>query len=231
MNIHKTDYHDLIEQYLDGKLTEEENSNFQHSLSTNAELSEQFQVRIKLAENWTRAKEYGNIRQLISESIREAKLEKKNRLFVWSIAASFLVLLSASGILMLTDRDNKQVPMAKNDKKIESQYVPKLKQAEEKASVHFMGELKLISPVQGKICNRNDSIVFLWISDIDATTNLTIENQKNGKTIYRKKISIVAKRFVLEKDFLPEGEYSWYIEGFQMKEKFKVISSEVKNKD
>jgi hypothetical protein len=224
MNIHKTDYHDLIEQYLDGKLTEEENSNFQHSLSTNTELSEQFQVRIKLAENWAKTKEYGN-------TIRETKLEKKNRLFVWSIAASFLVLLSVSGIFMLTDRDNKQVPMANNDNKTESQYVPQLKKAEEKASVHFMGELKLISPVQGKICNRNDSIVFLWISDLDATTNLTIENQKNGKTIYREKISITANRFVLKKDFLPEGEYLWYIEGFQMKEKFKVISSEVKNKD
>ena len=228
MNNNKTDYHDWIEQYLDGKLTEQENERFRHSLASDPELALQYQIRIKLAENWAKTKEYGSTRQIISETIREAKSEKKNRLFAWSIAASFLVLLSVSGILVLTGPGSKQAQMANNDEKTESQYVPQLKQAEEKASVFFMGELKLISPVQGKLCNKNDSIVFLWNSDVDAISNLTIENQKSGKTIYREKIKIAAKRFVLEKKILPEGEYSWYIEGFQVKEKFKVILGENK---
>lgn len=228
MNRKKTDYHDWIELYLDGTLSEEENSNFQHSLVTNPELAEQYQFRIKLAENWAKTKEYGNTRQLTYEKIMEAKSEKKNRLFVWSIAASFLILISVSGIVMLTDQNNKQAPIANNDKNTESQYVPQLKNAEEKASIHILGELKLISPANNKICNRNDSIVFVWNSDVDAASNLTIENQKTGKTMYREKIKIAAKRFVLERNFLPEGEYSWSIEGFQTKEKFKVISGEEK---
>ena len=104
--------------------------------------------------------------------------------------------------------------------------IPQIRQAEEKASIHFMGELKLISPALNKLCNRNDSIVFLWNSVVDAETNFIIENQKNEKTVYREKIKIAAKRFVIEKEFLPEGEYQWYIEGFAGKAKFKVVSVE-----
>ena len=228
MNIDKTDYQDWIEHYLDGKLTEDETIKFQHFLSIDPELAEQYQIRINLAENWTKAKEYGNTRQLIAESISEAKSEKKNNLFAWSIAASFLVLLSVSGIVMFTNRNTKESIQAKNSQETESPVVPQIKHAEEKASIHFYGALKLISPVSNQLCNRNDSIVFTWNSDVDADTHLTIENQINGKTVYREKIKIAAKRFVLEKKFLPEGEYSWYIEGFQVKEKFKVISGEEK---
>jgi len=228
MNIDKTDYQDWIEQYLDGKLTGEEKIKFQHSLATNPELAEQYQIRIKLAENWINAKNYGNTRKLISKSITVAKSEKKNRLFAWSIAASVLVLLSVSGIVVFTNQTSKETIQAKNSQKNESLVVPQIRHAEEKASIHFYGALKLISPISNQLCNRNDSIVFTWNSDVDADTRLTIENQMNGKTVYREKIKINAKRFVLEKKFLPEGEYSWYIEGFQVKEKFKVISVEVK---
>jgi len=226
MNIGKTEFHDWIEKYLDGKLTEEENTRFRELLLTDPELAEQYQIRIKLAENWTKAKEYGNTRQSIAATIREAKLEKKNRLFVWSIAASFLILLSISGIVIVTDRISKQVPIANNAEGIESPVVPQIKYAEEKASIHFKGELQMLSPIKNKLYNRSDSIVFAWKSEVDAETNLTIENQKNGKTVYREKIKVNAQKFVLEMNFLPEGEYLWYIEGFPGKEKFRVITSE-----
>ena len=226
MKIEKTDYHDWIEKYMDSQLTEEENSKFQELLLTDSELAKQYHIRMMLAKNWTNAKDYGNTRKLISESISEAKSEKKNRLFAWSIAASFLVLLSVSGIVVFTNRTGKETTIARNSNETESPIVPQIRQAEEKASVHFMGELKLNSPVQNKLCNRNDSIVFLWNSVVDAETNFIIENQKNGKTVYREKVKLNAKKFVLEKNFLPEGEYQWYIEGFPGKEKFKVVSGE-----
>ena len=89
-----------------------------------------------------------------------------------------------------------------------------------------MGELKLVTPIQNKLCNRNDSIVFIWNSDVNAETNLTIENQKNGKTVYCERIKVNAQKFIMGKNFLPEGEYLWYIEGFPAKEKFSVTSSE-----
>ena len=224
MKIEKTDYHDWIEKYLDGKLTKEEKIKFQHSLATNPELAEQYQIRIKLAENWTNAKDYGNTRKLISKSITEAKSEKKNRLFVWSIAASFLVLLSVSGIVMFSTRTSKETIQAKNSQETESPVVPQIKHAEEKASIHFYGALKLISPVSNQLCNRNDSIVFTWNSDVEAETNLTIENQNNEKTVYREKIKVNAQKFVLEKNFLHEGEYQWFLEGFPEKAKFKIVS-------
>jgi len=228
MNLDKKDYHDWIEQYLEGKLTEEENGQFQEMLITNPELAEQYQIRIKLAENWIKAKEYGEIRQSIAGTIKIAKSEKKNRLFAWSIAASFLVLLSVSGIFVFTNRTGKETTIARNSKESESPMIPQIRQAEEKASIHIMGELKLISPILNQLCNKSDSIVFTWNSDVDAETNLTIENQKNGKTVYREKIKLNAKKFVLEKNFLPDGEYQWSIEGFPAKEKFKVVSGEKK---
>ena len=223
MNIEKTDYHDWIEKYLDGQLTEEESGKFRELLTTDPLLSQQYQIRIKLAENWTKAKEYGNTRQSIAKTIRKVKSEKRNRLFVWSIAASFLILLSVSGIVMFSNLNGDQIPIVKNT---ESPIVPRIKQVEEKASLHIMGELKLIMPIQNKLCNMNDSIVFIWNSDVDAETNLTIENQKMGKMVYREKIKVNAQKFIMGKNFLPEGEYLWYIEGFPAKEKFSVTSGE-----
>ena len=73
MNLDKKDYHDWIEQYLEGKLTEEENGQFQEMLITNPELAEQYQIRIKLAENWIKAKENGEIRKSIAGTIKIAK--------------------------------------------------------------------------------------------------------------------------------------------------------------
>jgi len=226
MKIEKTDYHDWIEKYMDSQLTEEENSKFQELLLTDSELAKQYHIRMMLAKNWIKAKEYGNSRQSIAETIKEAKSEKKNRLFVWSIAASFLVLLSVSGIVMFSTRTSKETIQAKNSQETESPVVPQIKHAEEKASIHFYGALKLISPVSNQLCNRNDSIVFTWNSDVEAETNLTIENQNNEKTVYREKIKVNAQKFVLEKNFLHEGEYQWFLEGFPEKAKFKIVSGE-----
>lgn len=226
MKLEKEDYNDLIENYLERNLTEQENKRFQELLSTNAQLAEQYRIRITMGNYWANAKEYGETRQSIAEVIRKTKSDQNKKMFFWSIAASFLVLLSVSGIVMLSDQNFNQAPVVKNSNESEVPLVPQMKQAEEKASLHIMEQLELISPIRNKLCNRNDSIVFIWNLDVDIETNLTIINQKNGKTVYRETIKLNARKFILEKNFLPEGEYQWYIEGFPPKEKFSVISAE-----
>jgi hypothetical protein len=224
MKIEKTEYNDWIENFLDGKLTDEGNKQFMDMLKTNPELEQQYQFRIKMAEDWTKAKEYDETRKLFAGIDQEVKSEKKNKLVVMSIAASLLLLISVSGVLMYSNRNNEQTTIAKNQKGTETTVVPQIKYAEEKASIHFNGELRIIAPVKNKNYSKNDSIVFTWNSQIDAETNIVIVNQKSGKTIFREKIKINSQKFILEKNFLPEGDYLWYIEGFPGKEKFKVVS-------
>jgi len=143
---------------------------------------------------------------------------------VWSLAASFLILLSVSGIVMFTNSNSETEVIAKNNIETESPFVPQIKQAEEKSLLHIMGKLKLVEPIRNRLFNRNDSIAFVWTSNVVAETNLVIENQKTGMVVYRERIKVDARRYTLGKNFLPEGEYAWYIDGFPGKEKFRVIS-------
>lgn len=223
MNFEKSELHDRIEDFLDGKFSEEEKIEFIEQMKTDKELERQYRQRIELAENWVKAKKYESAHNQIVELIREEKSHKKNRLFVWSIAASFLILVSISGILMFTNQFDKQSDLANNTKEAETPLIPQIKQAEEKASIHILGELKLITPIKNELYNKADSIVFKWETDVEAETYMIIGSQKDGKTIYREKIKLSAKLFILDKNFLPQGQYTWSIEGFASEEKFRVF--------
>ncbi len=222
MNFEKSELHDRIEDFLDEKLSKEEKIEFLQQMKTDKELERQYQQRMELAGNWVKAKKYESAHYQISEIIRQEKSQKRNRLYAWSIAASFLVLVSISGIVMFNSQPGKQSDLADNAKVTETPLIPQIKLAEEKASLHIMGELKLIAPIKNELYSRADSIVFKWETDAEAETYLIIGSQKEGKTIYREKIKISDKRFVLDKNFLPQGQYIWSIEGFAAKEKFRV---------
>lgn len=158
-----------------------------------------------------------------TELIREEKSQKRNRMFVWFIAASFLILVSISGIVLFTGQSAKQSNMANNSNGVETLLIPQIKQAEEKATIHIMGHVKLLAPIKNKLCDRADSIAFRWETDAEAETYIIIGSQKDGNTIYREKIKMLNKHFVLDKNFLPRGQYTWAIEGFSAKEKFGVF--------
>lgn len=222
MNFEKSELHDQIEDFLDGKFSEEKKIEFLEQMKTDKELERQYRQRINLAGNWIKAKNYESTHNQIAGLISEEKSKKKNRLFVWSIAASFLILVSISGIVKFNSQPVKQSDLANNSKGVETPLIPQIKQLEEKTSIYIMGELKLIAPIKNELYSRADSIVFKWETDAEAETYLIIGSQKEGKTIYREKIKISDKRFVLDKNFLPQGQYIWSIEGFAAKEKFRV---------
>lgn len=226
MNFEKSELHDRIEDFLDGRLSEVEKLEFLDHLKTDIELHRLYRQRITLGATWMKAKKYEETRHSVSQIIRTAKSDKKSQYFMWSAAASLLIILSVSGIVMFNRYPTTPSEIASTGQGTETQIVPYIKYAEEKASIHFKGELKMLAPIKSKLCYRNDSIVFAWNSDVDAETNLTIENQKSGKTVYREKVKVNAQKFIMEKNFLPEGEYQWFIEGFPGKEKFNVISNQ-----
>lgn len=223
MNFEKSELHDRIEDFLDGKFSEEEKIEFLEQLKTDKELERLYRQRVELAENWVKAKKYEGVHNQIAELIREEKSHKMNRLFVWSIAASFLILVSVSGIVMFTSQPGKQPGLADNAKGTETPLIPQIRQAEEKASINILGELKLITPIKNGLCSRADSIVFKWETDAETETYLIIGSQIDGKTIYREKIKLSDKLFILDKNFLQQGQYTWSIEGFMDKEKFQVV--------
>ena len=226
MNFEKSELHDRIEDFLEGRLSEEENIEFREQLISDKELYRLYRQRIAIGITWMKAKKYEKTRHSVSEIIREVKSDTKNKLFIWSAAASIFILLSVSGIVIFNHYPATQIGMAEKSQGVETPVVPHIKFAEEKASIHFMDELKMLAPINNKTCNRNDSIVFTWLSKADAESNIIIENQNTGKTVYREKIKINSGKFVLEKNFLPEGKYQWSIEGFPGKEKFSIVSSE-----
>lgn len=229
MNFEKSELRDRIEDFLEGRLSEAENKEFREQLSSDKELDQLYRQRIALGTNWMKAKKYEETRHTVSEIIREAKSDKKNKLFIWSAAASIFVLLSVSGIVIFNRYPATQTGIVGKSQGVETPIVPHIKFAEKKASIHYLDELKMLAPINNKTYTRNDSIVFSWHSKADAESNLIIENQNTEKTVYREKIKISSGKFVLEKKFLPEGKYQWFIEGFAGKEKFSVVSSENKN--
>ncbi|MGC9355390.1 MAG: hypothetical protein ACP5D9_16195, partial [Mariniphaga sp.] len=100
----------FIEEYLDGKLSKPEMEQFMQRLESDEEFAKLYRFRMKIREDWQRARQYEAVHQEVGGAIRNEK-NKKRRTVIYAVAASLAFLVAISGVFSLMNRQPEPSPI------------------------------------------------------------------------------------------------------------------------
>lgn len=216
-----------IENFLDGTLTDQEVEEFKEKLNFDSEFARLYQERLRLKEAWINAHQLDQTRKEVKRAIQHEKSQRRRQYIQLAAVASVLILIGIPAFLYFNGDFNKKSSITSETTSTDSLQdiigIPQFKTAEEKASFGVVDSVKLISPVKNQVFNQNDSAIFCWKPGLPDSTFIVITAVKNKQVIFREKIVKGRQFFYLENNFLPTGEYQWFLEGYSIKEEFKII--------
>lgn len=218
-----------IENYLDGKLSEPEQSEFHDKRINDPDFDRLCNEQTKLRNEWRKAGQLHQTRIEVADSIRKEKNRKRKILYTWATAASILLIISISGVMYWNVNTNHQPSFTGQNKEYNSETYdsvsPQFKEIEEKASFGTADTLMLLGPVNNQECKISHYIVFRWKPALIDSTNIVIKSLKNDNVVFREKIGPGNLSFILEKGFLPVGDYVWHLQDTKGTAQFRVISN------
>jgi hypothetical protein len=223
MNISMQNRDELIERYLDGSLSPEELSEFENQLKTDDNLSKELKFRKILGSSWRKALKYQDTKSEVNEAIRKAISQKRTTLLRYAIAAIIAGIIFITGGIWLNNKNNWFPQYATRDSTEENMIVPQMNQQEDKASFGKLDSLIFVSPILDKQLSNSDSVIFCWKPGLPNSTYIVIRSLKNKEVIFKEKIVKGRQFYYLENNFLPAGEYQWYLEGYTGKGNFKIV--------
>ena len=211
----------LIEDYLDGKLDQEQIDSFNERLKTDQAFARLFETRSKLVTEFQRAHQY----QLLRDEIGGV-MAQESRAFlgirpVWlySVAAS-VILLAGLYIVFLTFSDGSgtsELPFAAED----STEVLRVDKPENYASVDTVAPL-LVSPLKDELFAVTSEIRLRWEDTSGLEADLLVRNKQDKLLLIRKKILLSDGVFTIHPGMLPKGKYIWYINDTLRKGSFEI---------
>ena len=92
-----------IENYLDSKLSKSEMEQFLQRLESDEEFAKLYRFRLKIRNDWQKARQYESVQQEVADAIRNEK-SKKRRTVIYAVAASLAFLVVISGVFSLITR-------------------------------------------------------------------------------------------------------------------------------
>lgn len=207
---------DLIEQYIEGNLSKEEQHKFNVRLQTDGEFANLYRFRLKIRKDLQKAKHYEKTRTQVSGAIKRVK--NQNRMLIYyAVAAGLALLVAIPGIFTIVNIQE-QNNLAESDSTNIEFFEPQLKQPESYADQgqYVSGSLTLTTT------QTNDSTIFQWQPALVKTSKLVITELVNGNEVYNSNISVNTQRIALSNDKLPSSKIIWFIEGFTARDTFKV---------
>lgn len=216
-----------IENFIEGNLTDLEKDYFKEKIASDPEFAKLYNERLKLKEAWVRAYDLEKTRVEVSSAIHREKTNKKRQIISFAAAASILLLIGIPAILYFNGNFDRQSinssKIASLDSIHEISATPQFKRVEEKASFGKADTISLILPIHNNSFKSSDSVLFRWSPALKDTTLITILNEKTRNAVFKEKVAKGKDQFILEKGFLPEGQYEWFLDGFSEIGKFIVI--------
>lgn len=207
---------DLIEQFIDGNLSKEEQHNFNVRLENDDEFANLYRFRLKIREDLLKAKQYEKTGKLVAGTIKNIQ-RKKRRNTIYAIAAGLTLLIAIPGIFTLTNKQN-QNNIAEADSTSIEIYTPQIKQPESYANQgQYIPDALILTETQ-----TSDSIIFKWQPAFDKPSKLVIIELANGNEVFNSNINANAQRMALSNDKFTTDKLIWYIEGFAARDSFEV---------
>jgi len=205
----------LIENYLDGKLSGQEKKDFLQRLETDAEFAKLYRFRLKIRNDWQKARQYEATQQEVAGAIQRTK-NKKRRTIIYAVAASLAFLVVISGIFTVMNRQQEPARIAETE--IDStdvhQFEPQMKEPGIYGDSGRFEPDEVIKEISLRFEKQNDSLVFTWQPALRTETDLVIIEQETEKEILRKSLQTESEKIVLHRNGLPAGTMVWYLENF-----------------
>lgn len=207
---------DLIEQFIDGQLSKEEQHKFNVRLETDDDFANLYRFRLKIREDLLKAKQYEKTRDQVSGTIKRVKKQNR-RIVIYTVAAGLALLVAIPGIFTLVNRTETNT-VAETDSTDAQLFEPQTSVPKEVASGgQYIPEL-----LKMEVTQTDDSVIFEWEPATTNPATLVLITQSDEKQILKKDLEAETARTALKKEQLPSGKIVWYIEGFAERDSFEV---------
>lgn len=206
---------EIIEQFLEGGLSESDKSDVERRLENDSEFLELFNYRKNIAAKWQEANKYAEVKNRVSHIIRNKKKAEKQKRYS-AIAVVLILMIVFPGIFFYSKiNTNEHVVVIANPE-------ISVTQPEEKAALSYFDEdFKLVTPNKDQVIDSENRITFQWRSSLDVTTFLVIKNTETDSIVSRTAIKSSTKIYELDRK-LTAGTYVWELEGFESKQQFVI---------
>lgn len=211
---------DLIERYINGKLTTDEVYNFENRLYEDREFARKYRIRKAFPEMMKDAIDISS--EIIVTETPEPEIEgrysdiKKPNYLVWGAIAAIIIGVVIFLIVPKSNQPNDGATTQSNGSVNDSLTKPLLQESdritESKAIDSTMRKpVELNSPDDGITFSRKDEIVFNWELETDTFNYLYIFSEINNKLVWWRGIKPgIRENKVAAINFLP-GRFYWYV--------------------
>ncbi len=202
----------LIEDFISGILSPEEEKRFRERLEKDTGLAKEYKFRTKIKKYWNDAETYSTTKDKIKHVIAFEKKKKSNRL-VWSIAASVAILIGISALIypQLNIKESSLVD-TKSDPVVPRGTPLYIEQQPEKGKLYTL-------PLT---FTTKDTLLIRRKPDFPDSGTVSLIEQENHKEIFRMEYSREIDSILIPLSRITPGNYQWTINGTMYSGSFRI---------
>jgi len=210
---------ELIERFLDNKLSKEESSDFFKRVNKDREFAKLVKLREVMPDLLKDADNYRKIREEVKSTL---DFQGGKRLFLHNTAqmalAAVILLLIATVVIFFVAKEHGILPFNKNDNLVKKNDKLMIKK---KGGPDFKANKDIYySPLNGSVFISSDKIIFRWKPVHDSTFQFMIFLKEQTIPVYHKEIHPGQDSILLPPGTIKPGEYQWYIGDKKIKHSF-----------
>jgi len=213
---------DLIERYLDGELTFEEQQSFDKRMIDDPVFKDLVGARKESSELWLKARTYYTVKEEVNRIHKMKFSHKKNILRIvpsyltqhkyYSIAAIGILLIALIAALLFIVRPSQKFKIADNDRNKIYDVRKAIKPAEKGEIKIYKYDLNnLLKPDNGEVISRNKVIRFEWRCFDNSDRYLFITKRGEELPVFSRLILCPKSFMLLPAGTLKPGVYTWYV--------------------
>jgi hypothetical protein len=212
----------LIEEYLDGKLSKKEVDTFRQRLKNDKDFAKAFELRKKMPALMKEALEFQSTRDEVRAAIQQEKMLLFGFNRNWFYAAATIVILIGLFVVIKFANTNDTGPGTQmaDDKQNE---VLKIDKPTNYAKMNdFDSKVEIVSPTEFQTFRQGNEIVLKWQTESLETAKIVVSKFGQQEVLFFSEIVLSDHEFVLPAKNFEPGKYTWYINDTVLSGSFKV---------
>jgi len=205
----------LIEDFISGKLSTEEEQKFRKRLKTEQELEKAYRFRLKIAQFWNEAETYEETKKQVKTLLSHEKGKRKRFTTVYYIAASVVILIGVAVFYMNRSRQTSQENIYAISENDTSQNNPVMLETDEQPQ---KGSLYSIPPEY----TIYDTLIIHRLKDMQDTGRLYIEYVSDHEIIKEYQFTPGMDSIQIPLTEFQPGDYRWVLTGTSFSGNFTI---------
>lgn len=215
----------LIEEYLDGDLSEKDAEAFKIRLKGDEDFARAFELRKKMPTLMKDALEFETTREEVRAAIQQEKMLLFGFNRNWIYAAATIVILIGLFIVIKFTNTNEAGPgtqMAEENPK----ETLKIDEPRNYAKLNDLERnVEIVSPIKFQTIKQGSDVILKWHSESLGTAKIVVSKFDQDEILFFTEIVLSDHEFVLPDKNLEPGKYTWYINDTILSGSFKVEPS------